>query len=79
MGRRLRDSNEPRPHTLPTTRPEDYSAVVDVYKCHEEENDKRCKEMIVSVVCPVSKYGFEKSHGNEMEPILWGGIHIRPS
>jgi hypothetical protein len=42
-------------------------------KVHEEENgDKARKEMNVSLSCSVSKYGFEKSHGNQMKPILQG-------
>ena len=77
MGLRLRDSKEPpapqEQSYTPTTRPEDYFAVVDVYKLHEEENGKRRKEMITSLVCPVNGVGFEKSYGDEvLEPILQG-------
>jgi hypothetical protein len=58
---------------MPTTRPEDCFAVVDVYKHHQEENSKRCKDKIKALVCPVNDASFEKSHGDDMlETILHG-------
>ena len=80
MGLRLRDSKEPpapqEQSYAPTTRPENYFAVVDVYKRHEQDNGKRRKEIIASLVCPVSGAGFEKNRGDEtLEPIALQGVN----
>ena len=64
MGLRLRDSKKPptpqKASFTPTMPPEDFFAVVDLYRRHDE-NGKRRKELISSLVCPISDTEFGAS------------------
>jgi hypothetical protein len=74
MGLRLRENAPPAPREqtyTPITRPENYFAVVDIFKRHDEENGKRRKEMITSLVCHVNDMEIEVTIA-EVEPALQG-------
>jgi hypothetical protein len=74
MGLRLRENAPPAPREqtyTPITRPENYFAVVDFYKRHDEENGKRRKEMITSLVCHVNGMKIEVTIA-EVKPAFQG-------
>lgn len=75
MGLRMRDIKPittPYTHTIaPTMRREDFFAVMDLYRRHQDENGKRRKEMFGSHICLINASGFGKIF-DSTEPIVKG-------
>ena len=75
MGLRMRDNKPktpPKPSYKPTMRPQDFFAVVDLYRRHEGENGKRRKEVLSSFTCSIDESGLQMEHELNKNVILKG-------